>query len=278
MVITVGVINFTARQYESHVNLGKVCRPFAKVAKCFDSAMPLCLQVLSIVADDMSKRESLIGWWRKTVKRMLIGSMAILVVVIASPAPAQWLLSKKVKVNPTQRVPELILIVKTETDERKRAHAAEELREYDTTTFSEIVPVLADVAMNDKKPNVRIEALTSLARIRPVTQIAGMTLERAATQDDTLRVRLHAKAALPKYHLAGYSSTKQETPPTTTKKKQTDEPPLGAAPAPPKTTASPLPAFQPMPSKSSPRPLPPTVTTPKTTKEPPVEGPSLFPK
>ena len=70
----------------------------------------------------------------------------------------------------SERVPELILTLKTESDERKRAQAAEELREYDARTFTEIVPVLVDVLHNDKKSNVRLEALNSLSRLRPVSQ------------------------------------------------------------------------------------------------------------
>ena len=109
------------------------------------------------------------------VKHFWIGTLLLFAVASSAPAPAQWLHAKKPKVNPTQRVPELILIIKTDADERKRLQAAEELREYDATTFSEIVPVLVDVALHDKKSNVRMEALTSLARIRPVTPMAAST-------------------------------------------------------------------------------------------------------
>src|SRR5207248_9308794 len=94
----------------------------------------------------------------------------------AMPAQAQLFFKKKGPV-PAQRVPELILTLKTDTDERKRAVAAEELRDYDTKTFTEIVPTLVDVLANDKKQGVRLEALNSLARLRPVTQAAGHALE-----------------------------------------------------------------------------------------------------
>ncbi len=107
------------------------------------------------------------------MKRLPIGLMVVMVLAWAAPAQAQWFFSKKQKPNPTQRVPELIVIVKTDADERKRTHAAEELREYDATVFTEIVPVLADVLLLDKKMNVRLEALNSLARIRPVSTTAG---------------------------------------------------------------------------------------------------------
>src|SRR5262249_46148288 len=146
------------------------------------------------------------------------------------PAPAQWLF-KKAKANPAQRVPELILTVKTDPDERKRAHAAEELRDYDTATFTEIVPVLADVLLHDKKAGVRLEALASLAKIRPSSVTAGQAMEKAATEDEVLRVRLQARTALAKYHLAGYSSKKGQMT-STSNKKTTVEPPLNDPPLP----------------------------------------------
>ena len=145
----------------------------------------------------------------KRIPALLLLALALAWV---SPAPAQLFFGKKTKVIPSQRVPELILTVKTDPDERKRAHAAEELRDYDTATFTEIVPVLVDVLKNDKKMNVRLEALGSLAKIRPVSSLAGQALEKAAADDEAWRVRLQAKTALPKYHLAGYTTKKSVMP------------------------------------------------------------------
>ena len=203
------------------------------------------------------------------MKRLPAGLLLVLVLTWAAPAPAQWIFAKKQKVIPTQRVPELVLIVKTDPDERKRQHAAEELRDYDVTTFTEIVPVLVDVLRNEKKMNVRYEALASLAKIRPVTTLAGQAIEKAATDDESWRIRLQAKTSLPKYYLSGYSAKKGEATPV--KKKTTDEPPL---------TVPQVPAI----STAFPRPLPPgvaapTKTTPPPVKSPspPVQGPSLFP-
>jgi hypothetical protein len=139
-----------------------------------------------------------------------------LLVLIALPAfalPAQaQIFFKKSRPAPAQRVPELILILKTESDERKRGQAAEELREYDAKTYSEIVPVLADVLHNDKNAHVRLEALNSLARLRPVSQPAGLAIEHAAANDESLRIRLQAKSALLKYHIAGYSASNKNEP------------------------------------------------------------------
>jgi hypothetical protein len=212
------------------------------------------------------------------MKRLPIGLMLVMVMAWAAPAQAQWFFPKKQKPNPTQRVPELIVTVKADPDERKRTHAAEELREYDATLFTEIVPVLADVLLHDKKMNVRLEALNSLAKIRPVSTAAGQAMEKAAADDESLRVRLQAKASLPKYHLAGYTS--KSTPAGSKGKAQTDEPPL-ATPTPqaePKVVAPPLPrAVESVPSNPPiPRPFPP-ITVPPGKVNPPAEGPSLFP-
>ncbi len=204
------------------------------------------------------------------MKHLMMGTFVLLTLVWSTSAPAQLILSKKTKANPVQRVPELILIVKTDSDERKRTHAAEELRDYDTAVFTEIVPVLADVLLNDKKVGVRSEALASLAKIRPVSTTAGQAIEKAAASDESLRVRVQAKAALAKYQLAGYGSRKSDAPPP--KKPATDEPPI--APKAPARSADPLPKFQPLPSvKAPPRPLPPGVASPL--PKPP--GPSLYP-
>lgn len=171
------------------------------------------------------------------MKRLFGALMLVIMLAWTASAPAQWFTAKKPKVNPTQRVPELILTVKTDPDERKRLHAAEELREYDAAIFNEIVPVLGDVLRHDKKLGVRLEALNSLAKIRPVSTLAGQAIEKSAADDEALRVRLQAKALLPKYHVALNAAKKAEA---SAQKKGTNEPPLiepqaPARLAPPKT-------------------------------------------
>jgi HEAT repeat protein len=125
---------------------------------------------------------------------------------LALPAPAGILFGKKTKTNPAERVPELIVIVKTDKDESKRAAAAEELRQYDPAANPDIVPVLIDVLMNDAKPAVRAEAAESLGKIRPVSQEAGWALEQAQEKDSSWRVRTKARYVLMTYHWAGYHS------------------------------------------------------------------------
>jgi hypothetical protein len=106
---------------------------------------------------------------------------------------------------------------------------------------------------HDKKMNVRLESLNSLTKIRPASTLAGKAIEKAATDDETWRIRLQAKASLPKYHLALSSAKKSEAAPAKNRR-TTDEPPL-----------------------ATPRPLPPSVAPPA--KAPvPMQGPALFPE
>jgi HEAT repeats len=159
---------------------------------------------------------------------------AALLALLAGPAPAGILFKKHTKPDPAQRVPALMLIVKTDPDEHKRAAAATELRQYDTKAFGDIVPILADVLRSDTKASVRLEAAQSLSRIRPVSQEAGLALEQAASNDPALRVRMQARTSLMYYRLSGYHSPKKkESAPPKTISGNTAEPPLAVFPPPP---------------------------------------------
>ncbi len=155
-------------------------------------------------------------------RRVLI---LVLTLCIAAPASAGIIFGKKNKPNPRDRVPELIAIAKTDGDENKRASAAEELRHYDPGTFPEIVPVLIDVLVNDKKPSVRSEAAQSLGSLRPISQAAGLALEEALAKDSSMMVRLQARRALLSYRWAGYRSVKKDE----VAMPSTKEPPLADA-------------------------------------------------
>lgn len=152
-----------------------------------------------------------------------IGLVLLLMGGLAQAAPAGIIFGKKPKPNPAERIPELIVIIKTEKDESRRVAAAAELREYDTTANPEIVHVLIDVLLNDAKPSVRAEAADSLGKIRPITKEAGWALEQAMAKDGSMRVRLQARYALLGYQWNGYEGIKGNDPVVTT-------PPAGAAP------------------------------------------------
>jgi hypothetical protein len=126
---------------------------------------------------------------------------------VVTPAPA-GLFSRKPKADPAERVPELLIQLKTSPDESVRSAAAEELRQYDPKSFPEIMTGLIDVLGRDTSPAVRSEAAASLGRLRPISQQAGYALEQAQTNDGSMRVRLSARQSLWQYHLVGYRSGK----------------------------------------------------------------------
>ncbi len=217
-----------------------------------------------------------------------------LLLAVAWPAGA-GIFSRRKKTDPVQRVPELLLILKTDRDDRKRQDAAEELRQIDPGQFPQIIPALIEALQTDPKPSVRSEAAHTLGKLRPVSQPAGQALERAAAQDHSLRVRLQSRTALMFYHMAGYSAAKKNDRPPDPRiaPPKTTEPPLAGAPSPTGTVAAgqttepplaaqqtsappaPLPIPMPNPAPSLYQPLPNNPATPPATV--PVEGPVLAP-
>jgi hypothetical protein len=189
----------------------------------------------------------------------------VLPVTIALPAPAGILFGRH-KHKPAERVPELIVAVKTEADEGKRESAAKELREYDTAAFPDIVPVLVDVLQHDAKAGVRAEAAQTLGKLRPVSQDVGWALEEAI-KDPSVRVRWQARSALLGYRIAGYRSEPAvtEKPMTTTGRNPTSAPVTKRVIIPPMPRTDPVvtsgetappPLAQPLSKTSAARPLP----------------------
>lgn len=133
---------------------------------------------------------------------------------LVSPATAGiGIFSRKPKVDPAEQVPTLIMQLKTDKDDNKRANAAEELRGFDPRTNPEIMTVLIDALTKDTSAAVRSEAASTIAKLRPINQQAGFALDQAAANDPVMRVRMAARQALWQYHLVGYRSGKPaETP------------------------------------------------------------------
>jgi hypothetical protein len=173
--------------------------------------------------------------WRRSLL------VPLLIAILASPGQA-GLLRKTPKPDPAQRVPQLLKILKEEPDERKRADAVEELRDYDLKAFPEIMSAVVDALQNDPGSSVRAEAANTISKLRPISQQAGFALEQTLQSDSSLRVRMAARTTLWHYYLLGYRSTK----PTDKVQEETEEPPLAdpdpkklAPPAPPPPKAMP---------------------------------------
>lgn len=182
---------------------------------------------------------------------------------------------KTEKVDPKTRVPELVTSLSNDKDEARRSAAAVELRNYDTTQFPDIIPVLINALLSDPRPGVRIDAAQSLGKIRPINQVAGEALEQALEKDSSMRVRLQARSVLLSYQWAGYrGGKKNEVAPTVSTLPQPVTPPLmekrsglGGIFLPPVRTTTPAPSSTPY---VRPVPAPPPV---RGTNEPPLASP-----
>jgi hypothetical protein len=165
--------------------------------------------------------------------RVLVVTLAL--TGLATPAPAGFgLFSRKPKSNPAERVPELLIQLKTSPDESQRAAAAEELRQYDSKAFPEIIPTLTDALGRDASPSVRANVAESLGKLRPISQKVGYALEQAVANDGSMRVRLAARQALWQYHFVGYRSGRPTPEPAT----GGGEPAVSAPPGPSTPAAS----------------------------------------
>lgn len=208
----------------------------------------------------------------------------LVMAALAHPAGAGWFFHKHAKVNPAERVPSLIALLRTDPDAHQREAAAEELRNYDAGAYPDMLPALIHAAQEDASPSVRLEALQTLEKLRPVSQQVGMVLEQAMANDASTRVRLQARTLLWQYHLSGYHSAKVTEAPPAKVVPKTSEPPL-APPLPEPPLGSPsLPSAQAAPSLPAPMPsvpvlVPaPSLPSPLPSRAPPVpsgDGPEL---
>jgi hypothetical protein len=177
----------------------------------------------------------------------IVLSVFLLVACLPDRASAQLqLFGKRPKVNPQERVPELLGKVKSDKEERQRISAASELRQYDGAAFPQIAFTLIDVMQSDASSSVRLEAAVSLARLRPSTQEASQALQQAASKDSSLRVRMQARTSLMFYHVSNSPrKTEPQGPilPTTPMSNPVVTPTQGTAPAngPPLVMPRPLP-------------------------------------
>jgi hypothetical protein len=141
------------------------------------------------------------------LRRLLI---VLVLAALSTSSSRAGIFSRKPKVNPSERVPELLTELKSSTEESQRSNAAEELRQFDPKSHPEIMSALIGALSKDASPAVRSEAAASLGKLRPISQQAGYALEQAQNNDGSLRVRLAARQALFQYHIVGYRSGKPE--------------------------------------------------------------------
>jgi hypothetical protein len=126
-----------------------------------------------------------------------------------------------VRIEPV-RLHQLLHIVRSDSDEKKRKTALLELGRTDPRTSTEVVLAITEVLLKDPSPAVRLTAVEVIAQFHTVFPLSGLALETAMESDASLIVRNAAKQAIWEYHLLGYRSSKGGDGFAT----QTPEPPL----------------------------------------------------
>jgi hypothetical protein len=102
------------------------------------------------------------------------------------------------------RVDQLIRVLRTDPDERRRLSAVVELSKANIQSHPHIGDALIDTLKQDPSAVVRAGAASALGRVRPMDATVGQALEEASQSDEAPRVRTAAKAALTAYAKAGY--------------------------------------------------------------------------
>lgn len=169
---------------------------------------------------------------RTTVKRLTTLLLIAALGLSVTPAPAIdlgfGLLKRRTKdrekppESPQQtRVQQLVAILQSDPDERRRVAAAEELGQIDPRTNADVLPGLIGSLQRDPSPAVRVRTAQSIGQLKPVYQPAGLAMEAVLLSDPDAGVRDAVKSALWQYHLNGY-----RTPAGQPVAVQSAEPPL----------------------------------------------------
>src|SRR2546423_453163 len=145
-------------------------------------------------------------------RQLLLGSFVL--ATLAGPATAGVIFhrhqskeSRKESSKPAEaRTAEVVRMLRSDQDERRRTAAAAELARADLRQHPEAAEALIDALLQDASAAVRAEAAESLGKVRPLTLQAGQALEGALTSDASTRVRSIARAAIGAYVQAGYRS------------------------------------------------------------------------
>jgi HEAT repeats len=156
--------------------------------------------------------------------RLLFVQVSLLILVTPTQA---GIFRKSNRPDPAVQVPALLEVLKSSPDEKKRAAAASELRDYDAKAFPDLLPALVQALSTDPSSSVRSEAAETIGKVRPISPQAGFALEQAIANDKERAVRFAAQRALVKYRLLGYfGGGKGETATA-----QTSEPPFATGPS-----------------------------------------------
>jgi HEAT repeats len=146
-------------------------------------------------------------------------------VALALAVPAQaGIFRKTPRPDPAVHVPALIQTLKTDRDERARAAAASDLRDYDAKAFPDVLPTLIEALASDPSSSVRSKAAEAIGKVRPISPEAGYALEQAIENDKSIPVRFSARLAIAQYRVLGFLGAGKGEMTV-----QTGEPPLAVA-------------------------------------------------
>lgn len=164
--------------------------------------------------------------------------------------------SAKPKITPSERIEQLLHILKTDRKDEHRSNAAEELGKLASPEYPEVVSGLIDALVRDESSSVRKVVVRTLSGIQPATHEVKEALDQAVKQDKAWTVRQAARLAVWRYKPT-------DEPPSTPgpKLRNTSKPTqAGNVPALKKITRPPAEQMDPL--KSLPIPTPPVPAVP----------------
>jgi hypothetical protein len=153
--------------------------------------------------------------------RLCIATLAISVTLVPAVGLGDGTGASQHRLDPS-RINQLIQIIQTDVDEKRRETAIEELSKADPRLNQGVIQVLADALRKDTSPAVRLAAVRAIGRHKTVFVLAGRALEFAVETDSSPAIQKAAKQVLWEYHLLGYKSA----PTTDDFTWQTVEPPI----------------------------------------------------
>jgi hypothetical protein len=101
--------------------------------------------------------------------------------------------------TPSERIEQLLHVLKTDRKEDARSKAAEELGKLASDEYPEVVSGLIDALVRDDSSSVRKVVIHSLVEIEPATYEVKDALDQAVKQDKSWMVRQAARLAVWRY-------------------------------------------------------------------------------
>lgn len=125
--------------------------------------------------------------------------LSVFMITASAPASDRGKDKEPSRSTPSERLEQLLHILKNDRQEERRSKAASELGTFPSQEFPEIVPALIDALVRDESSSVRKTLVKTLADIEPATHEVKDALDQAVKQDKTWSVRQVARLAAWRY-------------------------------------------------------------------------------